>query len=101
MNTKILIVDDHPFTRAGIRAILETNKSLKVVGEAVDGNDALIKVSELNPEIIVMDINMPNLSGIDATAEILKTSARAKIIALSIHSGEQLVQEMLDAGAVG
>ncbi|MFK5857151.1 MAG: response regulator [Bacteroidota bacterium] len=101
MKTKILLVDDHPFTRAGVRAIVETDKTLEVVGEAVDGNDAIDKVKALQPDIVVMDINMPNLSGIDATKEILKTSSEVKIIALSIHSGEQFVKEMLDVGAVG
>jgi LuxR family maltose regulon positive regulatory protein len=101
MSTKVLIVDDHPFTRAGVRAILETNKTIKVVGEAIDGIDAIKKVREIKPEIVVMDINMPNLSGIESTKEVMKVSPDVKIIALSIHSGEQFVKEMLHAGAVG
>ncbi len=101
MSIKILLVDDHPFTRAGVRAIVETDKSIDVVGEAVDGLDAISKVKAKQPEIVVMDITMPNLSGIDAVKEILKDSPYVKIIALSIHSGVQFVKEMLNAGAVG
>ncbi len=101
MRTKVLIVDDHPITRAGVRAILETNRNILVIGEAVDGNDAITKVGKLKPEIVVMDITMPNISGIEATGEILKASPHVKIIALSIHTGEQFVKEMLNAGAVG
>ena len=101
MSPKILIADDHPFTRAGIRAILKTDKTIEVVGEAVDGKDAIKKVGETKPEIVVMDINMPNLSGIEATIEILKASPEIKIIVLSIHSSEKYVKKMLAAGAVG
>jgi len=72
-----------------------------VVGEAVDGVEAIAKVGEIKPEIVVMDITMPNLSGIEATEEVLKASPDVKIIALSIHSGQQFVKEMLKAGAVG
>lgn len=101
MSTEILIVDDHPFTRAGIRAILETSSTIKVIDEAVDGLDAITKVRENKPEIAIMDITMPNLTGIEATKKILKAFPDVKIIALSIHSGEQFVKEMLDAGALG
>jgi LuxR family maltose regulon positive regulatory protein len=98
---KVILVDDHPFTRAGVRAILETNKAIEVIDEAVDGNDAIVKVIDKRPDIVVMDITMPNLSGIDATREIVKLRPDVKIIALSIHSGENFVNEMIEAGAVG
>lgn len=96
---KILIVDDHSFTRAGIKAIVETSKTIEVVGEAIDGNDAVIKVLEKEPDIIIMDVNMPGLSGIEATKEILLQNSNVKIMALSMHSGVQFVKEMLQAGA--
>lgn len=101
MKTKILIVDDHSFTRAGIRAIIETSKDIEIVGEAVDGNDAILKVKEKQPDIVIMDINMPNLSGIEATKKILSVNSAIKVMALSMHSGEHFVKEMLNAGAVG
>lgn len=101
MKIKILIVDDHSFTRAGVRAILQTNKDFEIVGEAVDGNDAIIKAREKQPDIIIMDINMPGLSGIEATKQILAENDAIKIMALSMHVGDHFVKEMLNAGVVG
>lgn len=101
MSLKVLIVDDHPFTRAGIRTLLSTNKDVQIIGEAENGLEAVEQVSMLRPDIVVMDINMPELSGIDATHQILKTDPDIKIIALSINKGENYVKKMLDAGAVG
>lgn len=99
--TTILLVDDHPMMRKGLLALLDQEENIQVVGEAVDGQDALDKVQQLGPEIVVMDINMPNLNGIDATRKILAVAPEAKILALSIHSGKHFVEEMLDAGAAG
>lgn len=101
MKTKVLIVDDHPVTRAGVRSILEMNNLIEITGEAGNGNEAIKMVSEHHPDIIVMDITMPQLSGIEATREILLIHPNVKIIALSIHFGKNFVQEMLDAGAAG
>ena len=100
-NTKILIVDDHPLTRAGVRSILEANSTIDIIGEAGDGREAVAQALEIKPDIIIMDITMPQLSGIDATKEILEKQPDIKIIALSIHSGQNFVKGMLDAGAVG
>ena len=100
MKIKILIVDDHPFTRAGVRSILESADTIEIAGEAKDGLEAIQQVKDHQPDIVVMDITMPNLSGIDATREILEHQPETKIIALSIHAGEQFVKGMLDAGAV-
>ncbi|MCK5279149.1 MAG: response regulator, partial [Cyclobacteriaceae bacterium] len=100
MKIKILIVDDHPFTRAGVRSILEPADTIEIAGEANDGLEAIQQVKDHQPDIVVMDITMPNLSGIDATREILEHQPETKIIALSIHAGEQFVKGMLDAGAV-
>jgi len=101
MKTKVLIVDDHPLTRAGVRVILEDNNNIEITGEAKDGLEAINQVEENKPDIVVMDITMPQLSGIDATREILIKHPDVKVIALSIHSGERFVKEMLNAGAVG
>ena len=100
MITKILIVDDHSFTRAGIKAIVETSNSNYMVGEAINGNDAIKKVREKQPDIVIMDINMPGLTGMEATKIIMSEYNTVKIIALSMHSGENFVNEMLHAGAV-
>ena len=100
-NTKILIVDDHPLMRAGVLSILESNSNINIIGEAGDGVEAVAIALEKKPDIIIMDITLPQLSGIDATKEILKENPDIKIIALSIHSGQNFVNGMLDAGAVG
>ena len=101
MRIKVLIADDHSFTRAGIRAILEPDESFEIVGEAIDGVEALDRVRLLQPDIVIMDISMPNLSGIEATEQILSEYPKTKIIALSIHTGEKFVKNMLDSGALG
>jgi ATP/maltotriose-dependent transcriptional regulator MalT/CheY-like chemotaxis protein len=101
MKIKILIVDDHPFTRAGIRSILEDEKAIQIIGEASDGEEAIRMAIEKSPDVIIMDITMPKVSGISATQQILKKNPDIKIIALSIHSGHNFVKKMLDGGALG
>ncbi len=101
MKIKILIVDDHPFTREGIRTILEDEKTIQIIDEAKNGEEAIIIADEKSPDVIIMDITMPKVSGIDATQQILEKNPDIKIIALSIHSGHNFVKEMLDAGAQG
>ena len=101
MKVKILIADDHPFLRAGIRSILEYESDFLIIGEAVDGEEVLNMVQKNRPDVIVMDISMPKLSGVEATKQVLKSYPDIKIIALSIHSGQTFVKQMLDAGAEG
>lgn len=101
MKTTILVVDDHPITRKALLSLIESDKTLKNVGEASDGVEAIRQVVEKQPDVVVMDITMPNMSGIDATKEILISYPDVKVIALSIHSGNNFVKEMLNAGAVG
>jgi LuxR family maltose regulon positive regulatory protein len=101
MSKSILIVDDHPVTRAGIRSIVETEEGLSIVGEAKDGLEAIDQAKKLQPDVVIMDISMPQLSGIDATKEIHKLNPAIKVIVLSIHSGQKYVTETLNAGAVG
>ena len=101
MQSTILLVDDHPVFRQGLRRILEKEKDLKVVGEADDGMEAIGRFRDLSPDIVVMDINMPNLEGIGATRQILSESPDTKVVALSVHSGKQFVRDMIQAGASG
>lgn len=100
-NIKILIADDHPMFLKGLKSILETQDDFKELLEATDGLEA-VKIAKANaPDVIIMDITMPDLNGIDATKEILAFASETKIIALSIHSGKRFVKDMLNAGAVG
>ncbi len=101
MGTKVLIVDDHPLFLAGLRSIIESDKDIILVGEANDGEEAIKIVKENLVDVVIMDITMPNLNGIDATKQILAISPNIKVLALSIHSGKRFVKEMLNAGAVG
>ena len=101
MGIKVLIVDDHPLFQAGVRSIIESDKDIILVGEAKDGEEAIKMVKENILDVVIMDISMPNLNGIDATKQILTISPNTKVLALSIHSGKRFVKEMLNAGAVG
>ena len=101
MNHTILLVDDHPVFRKGLRDLLEKEDNLTVVGEADDGHMAIELVREQSPDMVVMDINMPHLSGIEATQKILAESPETKVVALSVHSGKQFIREMIGAGARG
>jgi LuxR family maltose regulon positive regulatory protein len=101
MPIKILLVDDHALFRKGLRLLFEEEQDMSVVGEAADGQEALDQVRQLSPDVIVMDITMPNLNGIEATKRILSQFPGTKIVALSIHKERQFVKDMLEAGATG
>ncbi len=101
MSISILLADDHKIVRQGLRSLLEESPELKIVGEADNGRDAVQLAGELHPDIIVMDIGMPKLNGIEATRKITERNRRAKVIALSIHSDRRFVRNMFKAGAKG
>ncbi len=101
MTTRVLLVDDHQMMRDGLRSVLENEAEVDVVGEAGNGRDALELFIRLHPDVVVMDIGMPELNGIEATRRILAENPRAKVIALSTHSDKRYVLEMLEAGAKG
>ncbi len=101
MPIRIVIADDHQLMREGLRSLLEKQRGVEVVGEAADGRTAVQMVRELKPDIILMDIGMPQLNGIEATRKITAEPLKTKVIALSMHSSERLVVEMLRAGASG
>jgi len=97
----VLLVDDHALVRRGFRRMLEDDPDISVVGEAGEGREAVRLALDLHPRVIVMDCAMPELSGIDATRQILAKYPEAAILMLSMHSEETLVRQALDAGARG
>lgn len=98
---RILIADDHGIVRSGLRLQLEQNPDLAVVGEAFDGREAARMAEELTPDIVLMDIGMPNMNGIQATAQIVKKNPQIGVIILSMHSDETYITRALSAGAKG
>ena len=101
MRTKILLADDHKIIRDGLRALIEKEQNMEVVAEACDGRTTVRKAKELMPHIIIIDISMPDLNGIEATRQIISNAPNSKIIALSMHSDRRFVINMLEAGAAG
>jgi len=98
---RILIADDHEVVRRGLRALLESHPGWEVCGEAVSGREAVEKARKLKPVVVVMDIAMPELNGLEATRHILKAIPQAAVLILTVHESEQLVHEVLAAGAQG
>jgi DNA-binding NarL/FixJ family response regulator len=101
MPISVLLVDDHAIVREGLRALLRGRGDLVVVGEAGDGVDAIEAVERLAPDVTVMDISMPRLNGIDATAEIRRRFPRTQVVILSVHATSEHVFRALKAGAAG
>jgi len=101
MRLRLLLADDHGMFREGLRALIEKQTDLEVVGEAANGREAVRLARDLKPTVVVMDVSMPDLNGVEATRRILKRSPMAKVIALSMHSDRRFVVEMLRAGAQG
>ncbi len=101
MSLKVLIADDHRIIREGLRAMLEKEPDIKVVGDAADGRVAQLLARDLNPDVVIMDVNMPELNGIEATRQIAAELRGVKIIALSMHEDRRFVLNMLKAGASG
>ncbi len=101
MKNRILLVDDHKILRDGLRALLDTQMSNTIIGEAEDGSQAIKLAGELSPDMIIMDISLPDMTGIEATREILKVSPSVKIVALSMYADKRFVTDMLRAGASG
>jgi DNA-binding NarL/FixJ family response regulator len=98
---RILIADDHELARNGIRCVLETHAGWEVCGEATDGREAVELAARLKPDVLLLDIGMPNLNGLDATRQILAMTPEARILILTVHDSEQVVREVLAAGARG
>jgi DNA-binding NarL/FixJ family response regulator len=101
MSIRVLIADDHGIMRAGLRNLLEREGGLEVVAEASDGLSAVRLAEDIRPEIVVMDLSMPELSGIEATRRIVAQATGVRVLALSMHAERSFVLESLEAGANG
>ncbi len=101
MSIRIVLVDDHKIVRDGLKSMLAKQLDIEVVGEADDGREATTLVEDLKPDVVIMDIGMKGLNGIDATRRIIESTPDTRVIALSMHSDRRYVSEMLAAGASG
>jgi two-component system, NarL family, response regulator NreC len=101
MSTRLLLVDDHAVVRSGLRMLLENERDMEIIGEAASAHEAIAAAMKLKPNVILMDIGLPDLSGIDATREIKKQLPEICIVALTIHEDEEYFFKMLEAGATG
>ena len=98
---RVLIVDDHSLMRAGIRALFQNSTDIRVVGESGDGHAALELMRELSPDVVLMDISMPGLNGLEVAARARKEMPRTRIVFLSMHGGDEYVLRALEVGAAG
>lgn len=98
---RILIADDHEVVRRGVRTLLESQPGWVVSGEAATGREATEKVTQLKPDVVILDISMPDLNGLEATRHIVRNSPKTKVLLLTIHESERVMAEMLEAGALG
>jgi len=101
MAIRIILADDHRMFRDGLRALIEKEQDIKVIGEAENGRTTVQLARELSPDVVVMDIGMPDLNGVEATRQIAAQCPSVRVIALSMHSDKRFVTEMLHAGASG
>ena len=98
---RILIADDHEVVRLGLRTLLQGHPDWEICGEASDGRDAVDKAGQLKPDVVILDIGMPNLNGLDAARHILRNEPRTAVLILTIDESEQVIREVLNAGARG
>jgi DNA-binding NarL/FixJ family response regulator len=98
---RVVIVDDHAVVRRGVRALLESQPGWEVTGEAATGREAVDLAKRLQPDVVVMDVSLPELNGLEATRQILKESPRTEVLVLTMHHSEELARNILQAGARG
>src|SRR5712664_99567 len=101
MSLRILLVDDHAVVRRGVRSLLESQEGWEVGGEATTGRDAVEQSRRLRPDVVVMDLSLPELNGLDATRQILKDRPDTEVLVLTMHTSEELARDVLQAGARG
>ena len=101
MTIRIVLADDHEIVRDGVRLLIERETDMKLVGEANDGWEAIRLAAELQPDVLIMDITMNGLNGIEATCELHRSHPKIRVLALSMHSDKRFVKKMLEAGACG
>jgi DNA-binding NarL/FixJ family response regulator len=97
----ILVADDHELVRRGVHAVLGVRRGWKIVGKAVNGKQAVEKARKLKPDVLIVDISMPDLDGLEATRQILQVSPQTKVLTLTMHESDQMVRRVLEAGARG
>ena len=97
----VLLADDHTVVRAGLRALLEAEEDINVVGESENGREAVRMAKHLQPDVVVMDIAMPSLNGLEATRQVTRESPKSRVLILSSYSNDEYVQQLTDAGATG
>jgi two-component system, NarL family, nitrate/nitrite response regulator NarL len=98
---RVLLVDDHPFVLEGIRSCLQARSQFEIVGEATNGREAIEKSKELNPSVVVMDITMPVMNGLEATRHLRKTTPDAKVLVLTMHEKREFTSQIIESGARG
>src|ERR1700734_2329463 len=98
---RILIADDHDLMRRGVKALLQSRAGWEVCGEAHTGREAVSKAEELKPDVVILDISMPDLNGVDAAKRIRKVAPATEILILSVHYSDQLIREIVEAGVRG
>ncbi|MGA3193939.1 MAG: response regulator transcription factor [Terriglobales bacterium] len=101
MSFRIFLADDHEVVRRGLCALLKTQPDWEICGEAGNGREAVEKVLDLNPDVVILDVGMPDLNGLEATRQLIKARPQTRILVLTLHDSDQLVQEALNAGARG
>ena len=101
MSVRIVLADDHQIVRDGLRALLEKEKDMQVVGEAADGRTAVRLALKLRPHVVLIDVSMPDLNGVEAARQIVAGAPEIKVLALSMHADKRYVGAMLQAGAAG
>jgi DNA-binding NarL/FixJ family response regulator len=101
MSLRILVVDDHAVVRRGVRSLLESQVGWEVCGEATSGRDAVEQSRRLRPDVVVMDLSLPELNGLEATRQILKDAPATEVLVLTMHQSEELARDVLQAGARG
>src|ERR1700676_3756373 len=100
-NLRILIADDHGLVRRGARGVLHSQHGWRVVGEAANGREAVEKTIKLKPDVVILDISMPELDGVEVVRQVREAVPDTKVLVLTMHESDQMVQRVLDAGAHG